>query len=127
MNSIKVLVVDDSAVVRRAFSLLLNDAPGFEVNHAVADPLLAMERMNRHQPSVDVLFRSVARCAGPNALGAIMTGMGDDGAAGLLEMRNAGAQTVAQDEKRCVVYSMPTSAESAVTVARLTAKCNDSQ
>ena len=63
--------------------------------------------VNRHRPSVDVLFRSVAKCAGPNALGVIMTGMGDDGAAGLLEMRNAGARTVGQDEASCVVYGMP--------------------
>jgi two-component system chemotaxis response regulator CheB len=63
--------------------------------------------VNRHRPSVDVLFRSVARCAGANALGVIMTGMGDDGAAGLLEMRNAGAHTLAQDEDSCVVFGMP--------------------
>jgi two-component system chemotaxis response regulator CheB len=63
--------------------------------------------VNRHRPSVDVLFRSVAKCAGANALGVIMTGMGDDGAVGLLEMRNAGARTVAQDEESCVVYGMP--------------------
>jgi two-component system chemotaxis response regulator CheB len=63
--------------------------------------------VNRHRPSVDVLFRSVARCAGANALGVIMTGMGDDGAAGLLEMLRAGARTVAQDEASCVVYGMP--------------------
>ncbi|NRR32118.1 chemotaxis response regulator protein-glutamate methylesterase [Oxalobacteraceae bacterium] len=63
--------------------------------------------VNRHRPSVDVLFRSVARCAGANALGVIMTGMGDDGAAGLLEMLKAGARTVAQDEASCVVYGMP--------------------
>ncbi|NII11752.1 chemotaxis response regulator protein-glutamate methylesterase [Oleiagrimonas sp. C23AA] len=63
--------------------------------------------VNRHRPSVDVLFRSVAKCAGANALGVIMTGMGDDGAAGLLEMRQAGARTLAQDEASCVVYGMP--------------------
>lgn len=63
--------------------------------------------VNRHRPSVDVLFRSVACEAGSNALGVIMTGMGDDGAAGLLEMRQAGARTVAQDEASCVVYGMP--------------------
>jgi two-component system chemotaxis response regulator CheB len=63
--------------------------------------------VNRHRPSVDVLFRSVARHAGANALGIIMTGMGDDGAAGLLEMRKAGSRTVAQDEDSCVVYGMP--------------------
>jgi len=63
--------------------------------------------VNRHRPSVDVLFRSVARAAGANALGIIMTGMGDDGAAGLLEMRQAGARTLAQDEESCVVFGMP--------------------
>ncbi|WPC67880.1 chemotaxis response regulator protein-glutamate methylesterase [Rhodoferax ferrireducens] len=63
--------------------------------------------VNRHRPSVDVLFRSLARCAGANALGVIMTGMGDDGAAGLAEMRKAGARTLAQDEESCVVYGMP--------------------
>lgn len=63
--------------------------------------------VNRHIPSVDVLFRSVAKTAGRNALGIIMTGMGDDGAAGLLEMLNAGATTLAQDEASCVVFGMP--------------------
>ncbi len=63
--------------------------------------------VNRHCPSVDVLFRSVAKCAGRNALGVIMTGMGDDGARGLKEMRDAGAHTVAQDEATCVVFGMP--------------------
>jgi two-component system chemotaxis response regulator CheB len=63
--------------------------------------------VSRHRPSVDVLFRSAARYAGANALGIIMTGMGDDGARGLLEMRNAGAATVAQDEATCVVFGMP--------------------
>jgi len=63
--------------------------------------------VNRHRPSVDVLFRSVARHAGRNALGIIMTGMGGDGARGLLEMRNAGARTVAQDEASCVIFGMP--------------------
>lgn len=70
---------------------------------AVKDgPLVA-----RHRPSVDVLFRSAAHCAGSNAVGIIMTGMGDDGANGLLEMRNAGAYTVAQDEETCIVFGMP--------------------
>lgn len=63
--------------------------------------------VSRHRPSVDVLFRSVARSAGSNALGIIMTGMGDDGARGLKEMRDAGARTLGQDEKSCVVYGMP--------------------
>ncbi len=63
--------------------------------------------VSRHRPSVDVLFRSTARYAGKNAIGVIMTGMGDDGAEGLLEMKNTGAYTVAQDEASCVVYGMP--------------------
>jgi two-component system chemotaxis response regulator CheB len=63
--------------------------------------------VSRHRPSVDVLFRSVARAAGPNAVGVIMTGMGDDGADGLLEMKQAGAATIAQDEATCVVFGMP--------------------
>ncbi len=63
--------------------------------------------VNRHRPSVDVLFRSVARSAGGNALGIIMTGMGDDGACGLKVMRDVGARTLAQDEASCVVYGMP--------------------
>lgn len=63
--------------------------------------------VNRHRPSVDVLFQSAAICAGRNALGVILTGMGRDGAAGLLKMREAGAHTVAQDEASCVVFGMP--------------------
>jgi two-component system chemotaxis response regulator CheB len=64
----------------------------------------------RHRPSVDVLFRSTARYAGKNALGIIMTGMGDDGARGMLEMKEAGAFTIAQDEASCVVFGMPAEA-----------------
>ncbi len=64
-------------------------------------------RVSRHRPSVDVLFRSAARAAGANALGVIMTGMGDDGARGLLEMQGTGARTIAQDEASCIVFGMP--------------------
>lgn len=64
-------------------------------------------RVSRHKPSVDVLFRSVARYAGPAAVGAILTGMGNDGAQGLLEMKNAGSHTIAQDEASCTVFGMP--------------------
>ncbi len=63
--------------------------------------------VNRHRPSVDVLFRSVAQSAGRNAVGVILTGMGDDGARGLLELRNCGAHTIAQDEATSVVWGMP--------------------
>lgn len=63
--------------------------------------------VNRHRPAVDVLFRSTAQYAGSNAVGIIMTGMGDDGARGMAEMKEAGAFTIAQDEKSCVVFGMP--------------------
>ncbi len=66
--------------------------------------------VSRHRPSVDVLFRSAARYAGRNALGIIMTGMGDDGAKGMLELKQAGAYTIAQDESSCVVFGMPAEA-----------------
>ncbi len=63
--------------------------------------------VNHHRPNADVMMKSVAQCAGANAIGVVLTGMGDDGARGLKEMRNAGAQTAAQDEASCVVYGMP--------------------
>ena len=63
--------------------------------------------VNRHRPSVDVLFHSVAKQAGRNAVGVILTGMGNDGAAGMLAMRQAGAWTLAQNEASCVVFGMP--------------------
>jgi two-component system, chemotaxis family, protein-glutamate methylesterase/glutaminase len=66
--------------------------------------------VSRHRPSVDVLFRSAARYAGKNAVGVIMTGMGDDGARGMLEMKEAGAVNIAQDEASCVVFGMPNEA-----------------
>ena len=63
--------------------------------------------VNRHRPAVDVLFRSTALYAGKNSIGILMTGMGNDGAKGLLEMKLAGAKTIAQDEKSCIVFGMP--------------------
>ncbi|MEB0140734.1 MULTISPECIES: chemotaxis response regulator protein-glutamate methylesterase [unclassified Undibacterium] len=75
--------------------------------------------VNRHRPSVDVLFRSVAKCAGANAFGIIMTGMGDDGALGMLDLHKAGAGTLAQDEKTCVVYGMPKEAVKLGAVDRI--------
>jgi two-component system chemotaxis response regulator CheB len=70
-----------------------------ELNHG--------ELVSRHRPSVDVLFRSAANYAGRNAIGVILTGMGKDGAAGMLEMHQMGAYNLAQDEASCVVFGMP--------------------
>ena len=79
--------------------------------------------VNRHKPSVDVLFRSVARFAGANATGVIMTGMGDDGARGLKEMSDAGAATIAQDEASCVVFGMPKEAIKRGACLLYTSRC----
>ena len=65
------------------------------------------EPVNRHKPSVEVLFKSVARNVGPNAIGIMLTGMGKDGAAAMLEMKQAGAYNIAQDEASCIVFGMP--------------------
>jgi len=77
--------------------------------------------VSRHRPSVDVLFRSAAQYAGANAVGILMTGMGDDGARGLLEMQRAGARTIAQDEASCVVFGMPKEAISLGAADRVVA------
>ncbi|WP_321844094.1 protein-glutamate methylesterase/protein-glutamine glutaminase [Paraburkholderia bannensis] len=82
--------------------LLLARSGANYIAHLSDDP-----PVNRHRPSVDVLFRSAAQHAGKNAIGVILTGMGRDGAAGLLEMRKAGAFTLAQDEASCIVFGMP--------------------
>lgn len=88
-------------------------APGGERHMAVVNPhapvcrLVDKPPVNGHRPSVDVLFDSVAELAGRNAIGVILTGMGRDGAAGLLKMRHSGARTIGQNEKTCVVYGMP--------------------
>lgn len=82
--------------------LLLLCSPG---GHRIA--LRDSEPVNRHRPSVDVLFNSAARSCGAHCVGVILTGMGDDGARGLKAMRDAGAQTFAQEESSCVVYGMP--------------------
>jgi len=82
--------------------MLLRNGGGHYYVDVIDGPLVS-----RHRPSVDVLFRSAAKCAGANALGVIMTGMGDDGAVGLKEMRDSGARTYAQDEESCVVFGMP--------------------
>jgi len=85
---------------RGAYYIELNDGP----------------LVSRHRPSVDVLFHSVASAAGANALGIILTGMGNDGASGLLAMKRAGSETIAQDGKSCVVFGMPREAISAGAV-----------
>lgn len=72
--------------------------------------LVEGDTVSGHRPSVDVLFRSAARASGPNTLGVILTGMGRDGADGLLELRNTGASTIGQDEATCIVYGMPRAA-----------------
>ena len=82
--------------------MMLKRSGAYYYTEVVDGPLV-----NRHRPSVDVLFRSVAKFAGKNATGIIMTGMGDDGARGLKEMLDAGAATVAEDESTCVVFGMP--------------------
>ena len=82
--------------------MLVNRAAGDLVVQIIDGPLVS-----RHRPSVDVLFRSVASSAGSKAVGIIMTGMGDDGAQGLYEMKEAGAATIAQDEASCIVFGMP--------------------
>ncbi|MEE8367563.1 MAG: chemotaxis response regulator protein-glutamate methylesterase [Thermoanaerobaculia bacterium] len=84
--------------------MLVNEVRGYSAR-LIAGPLVS-----RHRPSVDVLFRSVAQAAGRNAIGVIMTGMGDDGVQGLLEMKAAGALTAAQNEQSCVVFGMPKAA-----------------
>jgi two-component system chemotaxis response regulator CheB len=81
--------------------LLRRSGNGYFVN-TVQGPLVS-----RHRPSVDVLFRSVAQAAGANAIGILLTGMGDDGASGLAELHATGATTIAQDEATCVVFGMP--------------------
>jgi two-component system chemotaxis response regulator CheB len=81
--------------------LVRRSAGGWVTELSQSDPV------NRHRPSVDVLFRSLAQEAGARASGVILTGMGKDGALGLLEMRQKGAWTIGQDQRSCVVYGMP--------------------
>jgi len=107
-------VLEGRALIAPGGRHLLVKRSGAQYHVEVVDGPL----VTRHRPSVNVLFRSVAKCAGSNALGIIMTGMGDDGAKGLLEMRQAGAKTVAQDEESSVVYGMPKEAVKCGAVER---------
>lgn len=92
-------------IARGGVHLQVERRGGFYYTHLKDGPPVC-----RHRPSVNVLFQSVATAAGSNAKGFILTGMGDDGARGLLQMRSAGAETFAQDEKSCVVFGMPNEA-----------------
>lgn len=100
----------DGDVIRHGLALI---APGglqmklAKLNHRLVVNIVDDAAVNRHKPSADVLFHSVAQQAGSHALGIILTGMGDDGANGLLAMRNAGAVTVGQDQASSAVYGMP--------------------
>jgi two-component system chemotaxis response regulator CheB len=133
-----VIVQHIPALFSAAFASRLNDLCALEVHEAVSDDMLQPGSvlvapggkqmyvecdglgyrvkvtddppLNRYKPSVDILFQSVARCAGEKATGVLLTGMGHDGAEGLLQMRKAGAFTLAQDEASCVVFGMPKAA-----------------
>jgi len=113
VTGLKVQEADDGAVLDVGRVYL---APGGEAHLEITGrttfrcKLLHSEQINGHRPSVDVLFQSVARCAGSDALGVILTGMGRDGAIGLKAMRDAGAATLGQDEASSVIYGMPRSA-----------------
>ncbi len=107
---IEVKEAEDGDVLRPGLALL---APGDthlvvnRISRGYVARILDEPPVNRHRPSVDVLFRSVAEAAGPSAIGVLLTGMGEDGARGMLELRSAGAHTIAQDEATSVVFGMP--------------------
>jgi len=113
LNRICAPVVEEATDGARLQTGKIYLAPGGERHLQISNRnapccrLIERDPVNGHRPSVDVLFDSVAELAGRNAVGVILTGMGRDGAAGLLKMRHAGARTVGQNEKTCVVYGMP--------------------
>jgi len=120
-NTLPILVVQHMPEkFTHAFAKRLNELCKVDVKEAEDNDALvpgrvliapgSMHMMSRHRPSVDVLFRSVSKFAGSNAMGIILTGMGDDGAKGLKEMHDAGANTIAQNKETCVVYGMPNEA-----------------
>jgi two-component system chemotaxis response regulator CheB len=110
LSPMQVKEAEDGDPIRQGEALL---APGNRHMSVIRDGVRFVVQIdsappvNRHRPSVDVLFRSVAETFGPRSVGVLLTGMGRDGAAGLLEMRNRGAQTIAQDEASSVVFGMP--------------------
>lgn len=108
-------VLPGTAYVAPGHSHLLvkKSGSGYLVELSRAEPV------NRHRPSVDALFHSAAACAGRHVVGVILTGMGKDGAAGMLAMRHAGAWTIAQDQASCVVYGMPREAVALRAVAEV--------
>ncbi|HLA34986.1 MAG TPA: chemotaxis protein CheB [Rhodocyclaceae bacterium] len=110
MSKIEVREARDGDAIERGLALLAPGGSHMLLRRSGAKyfvQIVAGPLINRHKPSVDLLFRSVAQNAGRNALGIIMTGMGDDGAQGLKEMRDSGAGTIAEDESTCVIFGMP--------------------
>lgn len=107
---IDVKEAEDGDVIRPGLALIAPGGTHMKVithNNSLQVRVYEGEPVNRHRPSVDVLFRSVADTIGNKAIGVILTGMGEDGARGLLAMRNAGAVTIGQDQASCAVYGMP--------------------
>lgn len=114
LDSLSKLTVKEAQDGERVMPNTVYVAPGH--SHLLLKPFSSMgyttalsqgQPVNRHRPSVDVLFRSAANVAGRNAIGVILTGMGRDGAQGMLELKEAGAYNIAQDEESCVVFGMP--------------------
>ncbi len=110
ISKINVKEAENGDIVRRGCALIANGNYHLLVNRAGNRYITKLKDgplVNRHKPAVDVLFRSMARYAGSNGTGILLTGMGDDGARGLLEMKEAGAVTIAQDEQSSLVFGMP--------------------
>ena len=110
LGAVRVREARDGDIFRQGHVLIAPGGQHLSLRRRGAElvaEVLSAPPVNRHAPSVDVLFRAVARHLGADAAGFLLTGMGDDGARGLLEMRQAGATTWAQDEESCVVYGMP--------------------
>lgn len=102
--------VEDGERIQRGYAYIAPGSHHFYIERRASSYTARLSDgppVNRHRPAVDVLFRSVAQNAGPKAVGVVLTGMGDDGAAGLKEIREAGGRTLVQDERSCVVYGMP--------------------